>query len=73
MNAKVILIIIILFLIPCKYFYTKFVEINMCIDIGICTEGIKTKIDGDLIEINEENCKRYNRIWIEETKSCKLK
>jgi len=45
----------------------------MCLDIGICAEGIKTKIDGDLIEINEENCKRYNRIWIEETSVCNVK
>lgn len=72
MNAKTI-IFIILILLLFKYLYTKFVQINICIDVGICTEGIKTNIDGNLIQINEENCKRYNRIWLEEIKSCKVK
>lgn len=72
MNKKVF-IIIVLILILIKPAYTKFVEINMCLDIGICAEGIKTKIDGNLVKINEENCKKYNRVWIEETLSCKIK
>lgn len=72
MNTKVLIIIfLILFLI--KPAYTKFVQINMCLDIGICAEGIKTKIDNDLVEINEQNCRKYNRIWIEETQLCKVK
>lgn len=73
MNKTIFILILLLIFFPCKYLYTQFTYINMCIDIGICVEGIKTKIDGNLVEINEENCKKFNRVWLEETKSCKVK
>lgn len=73
MNKKVYIIIIVLILILIKPFYSKFVQINMCLDIGVCAKGIKTKIDGNLVKINKENCEKYNRIWSEETQSCKIK
>ena len=38
-----------------------------------CAEGVKTKIDGELVEINEENCLKYNRIWNSERKECNLR
>lgn len=72
MNTKVFIILVLIFFLV-KPLYTKFVQINMCLDVGICAEGIKTKIDGNLVEINKENCIKYNRIWIEETKVCNVK
>ncbi len=56
-----------------KQAYDAFVNLNMCIDTGICNEGIKTKIDGVLIEINEENCKKYKKIWNSENSTCIIK
>lgn len=72
MNKK-ILTIVILILILIKPVYTKFVEINMCLDMGICAKGIKIKIDENLVEINKENCQKFYKVWIEESQLCKIK
>jgi|GEM_PF-3176817 len=45
-----------------------------CLDSGgaYCAEGVKTKIDEDLVEINKENCLKYNREWDDDRKWCNL-
>ena len=45
-------------------------EVDTCIDIGVCKEGIETKIDGQLIEINKENCLLHNKEWDDNINSC---
>lgn len=49
------------------------VKYNMCIDTGVCAEGIKTVIDDDLIEINRENCLKYGKEWVAEYNLCYLR
>lgn len=34
----------------------------MCLDTGICAEGIITMVEGTLVEINEENCKNITKL-----------
>ncbi len=76
MNYKysaLILLIIIIFSNLIKTAYFKFVELNMCLDTGICSEGIITRVDGNLVEINEENCKKYNKTWNPKNRTCNIR
>lgn len=76
MNYKysaLILLIIIIFSDLIKTAYFKFVELNMCLDTGICSEGIITRVDGNLVEINEENCKKYNKTWNPKNRTCNIR
>lgn len=76
MNYKysaLILLIIIIFSDLIKTAYFKFVELNMCLDTGICSKGIITRVDGNLVEINEENCKKYNKTWNPKNRTCNIR
>lgn len=46
------------------------VDNNICIDTGICKEGIYTKINGEMMEVNKKNCLKYNKEWYESINSC---
>lgn len=62
-----LLIIKFLFILPAVNYAF---EVDTCIDIGVCKEGIETKIDGQLIEINKENCLLHNKEWDDNINSC---
>ncbi|MDR1168830.1 MAG: hypothetical protein LBK53_08105 [Heliobacteriaceae bacterium] len=51
----------------------KALDAEVCLDTGICSEGIKTKIEGELFEISKENCLKYHRVWNEKRKECKIR
>lgn len=53
--------------------YDNFLDINLCVDMGICKQGIKMKIDGELVEINEQNCKKYNKLWLDDIEACNVR
>lgn len=46
---------------------------DFCLDTGICKTGLEVNTEYGLIEINKENCIRYNWEWIEESKMCNMK
>ncbi len=52
----------------------KIFSMELCIDMGICPEGIKMKNDeGVLFEINKENCSKYGYKWNDERRDCNLR
>lgn len=51
----------------------KIFDMELCIDMGICPEGIKIKNDeGVLFEINKKSCTKYHYKWDEKGKWCDL-
>lgn len=46
---------------------------DFCLDSGICIQGQIIKTEYEKVEINEQNCLKYNWIWNEKQKYCKLK
>ena len=77
------ILVIILFLITILYFLclklfpsVKHVfDLDTCLDIGICKEGIINMQDknGKSIPITKENCINNDYNWIEKYKSCDLR
>ena len=59
-----------LFVIPAAEYA---VDTDTCIDTGICKEGIQTKIDGKLTEINKYDCLKHNKEWYEIINSCNVR
>lgn len=51
----------------------KVFNMETCIDTGICPEGLNIKIDGELVEINKDNCLKYNRQWDDIRKTCNIR
>lgn len=51
----------------------KIFDMELCIDMGICPEGIKMKNEkGILFQINKENCIKYGYKWDEQNRSCDM-
>ena len=46
---------------------------DFCLDSGICIKGQVINTEYGKIEITKESCQKYNWIWNEERKYCKLK
>lgn len=51
----------------------KIFKMELCVDMGICPEGIKMKNDeGVLFEINKGNCIKYGYEWDEQNRNCDM-
>ena len=51
----------------------KVFKMELCVDMGICPEGIKIKNDnGVLFEINKGNCVKYGYKWDEQNRNCDM-
>lgn len=51
----------------------KIFDMELCMEMNICPEGIKIKNDeGVLFKINKENCIKYNYKWDEQNRSCDM-
>lgn len=51
----------------------KIFDMELCMEMNICPEGIKIKNDeGVLFEINKENCIKYKYKWDEQNRSCDM-
>lgn len=46
---------------------------DFCLDSGICTQGQLINTEYEKIQINKENCLKYNWTWNEERKYCQLR
>ena len=67
-----IVLYIISMLINIIYTYFDSYDLDSCLDIGICKEGITFDncTDETLCMITKENCLKNNNIWIEDIRSC---
>ncbi|MBQ4646769.1 MAG: hypothetical protein IJB79_05415 [Candidatus Gastranaerophilales bacterium] len=45
-------------------------DLDTCLDIGICAQGLKINTEYGLAKINQENCLKYHWKWNEKSKSC---
>ncbi len=73
MKIKIIIIILILLFVfsgKIKQLCIGFAELNMCVDIGICKEGLSVSTEDGRIIISKENCLKYGWVWDEGSKSC---
>lgn len=78
-SAK-ILIFTLLFCFQLNYIklLTKIPSINhildeiVCLDTGICKEGISVNTQYGTIKINKQNCLKYDWIWDEHLQCCKI-
>lgn len=51
----------------------KIFDMELCMEMNICPEGIKMKNDeGVLFEINKENCIKYGYKWDEQNRNCDM-
>ncbi|MBE7707963.1 MAG: hypothetical protein IJ003_00585 [Candidatus Gastranaerophilales bacterium] len=50
-----------------------FDEKDYCLDTGYCKAGLKLNTEYGLIEINEDNCTKYNWEWDNKNKYCNIK
>jgi len=74
-KISIIFVYLILFI---SYFYTysllpsvkKQYDIDTCLDIGICSEGLEINTEYGRIKINKENCVKYGWKWDETRKWC---
>ena len=68
-----LLIIIILWIIFNKLpFINQVFNKDTCLDTSICKEGLEINTEYGLVEINKENCLKYNWVWDDKKKSCNL-
>ncbi len=51
----------------------KTFQVDSCLSGGICTEGLEINTEHGRIEINRENCLKYNWQWNENRKWCDVR
>lgn len=45
-------------------------DLETCLDVGICAQGLETNTEYGRVEINEDNCLKYQWEWDEKGKTC---
>jgi len=48
-------------------------DIDCCLDVGICAEGLEINTEYGRTKINKENCLKYNWKWNEARKDCNIR
>ena len=48
----------------------KMNDLDTCLDVGICAQGLEINTEYGLVEINQENFLRYHWKWNKKNKSC---
>lgn len=51
---------------------SKILDKDICLDTGICKEGLEVNTNHGLVTINKENCIKYNWLWNEEKRYCNV-
>ena len=46
---------------------------DVCLDTGLCKEGLELNTENGIITINDQTCKENNGIWIAEKQVCCFK
>ena len=76
MKLKFIVIsfVLIIFGIALKPLYIRFVELNMCMDLGICKEGLMIRTGGGMKKkLNKDICIQNKWKWDEIHKYCHIR
>lgn len=68
----IILSFLILFILIFGVFYVIKDDKDICLDSGICREGLIINTQYGEISINKENCIKYNWLWNDEKRFCKI-
>ena len=68
----IVLSFLILFILIFGVFYVIKDDKDICLDSGICREGLIINTQYGEISINKENCIKYNWIWNDEKRFCKI-
>ena len=48
-------------------------DIDTCLDTGVCAEGLEINTEYGRIKINKENCLKYSWKWNKDRNSCNLR
>ena len=48
-------------------------DMDTCLDVGYCKEGLPLNVEGKEIIITEQTCKDNNGIWYSDKKVCQFK
>lgn len=48
-------------------------DVDTCLDISFCKEGLPLNIDGKKITVNKQTCIENNGIWYSDKKICHFK
>lgn len=48
-------------------------NLDACLDVGICGQGLEINTEYGLVKINQENCLRYHWKWNKKSKSCYIR
>jgi hypothetical protein len=56
----------------CLFLYapTRPLNLDDCLEFGVCAEGLELKDDGKDIIMTKEFCKEHNYTWIENASAC---
>ena len=68
----IVLSFLILFILIFGVFYVIKDDKDICLDSGICREGLIINTQYGKISINKENCIKYNWLWNDEKRFCKI-
>ena len=68
----IVLSFLILFILIFGVFYVIKNDKDICLDSGICREGLIINTQYREISINKENCIKYNWLWNDEKRFCKI-
>lgn len=68
----IVLSFLILFILIFGVFYVSKDDKDICLDSGICREGLIINTQYGEISINKENCIKYNWLWNNEKRFCKI-
>ena len=68
----IVLSFLILFILIFGVFYVIKNDKDICLDSGICREGLIINTQYGEISINKENCIKYNWLWNDEKRFCKI-
>ena len=68
----IVLSFLILFILIFGVFYVIKDDKDICLDSGICKEGLIINTQYGEISINKENCIKYNWLWNDEKRFCKI-
>lgn len=68
----IVLTFLILFILIFGVFYVIKDDKDICLDSGICRECLIINTQYGEISINKENCIKYNWLWNDEKRFCKI-
>lgn len=72
MKIKVVFIIFILIFAVTKL-YDRFIELNMCVDMGLCAEGLTVQTPDGKLPMSKDVCEKNHWKWDETKGLCNVR